>query len=107
MRDAVTKAEALVDSLFVDNPNPPEGATLESLWAEILILKKLVKKPGVEKVAKLLLEDEALAPLSIELLSQIIKAGYAKRGFTCNCSASSLRWYISQRTLNWNIVKRG
>lgn len=106
IREQVTKAELAVDQLFTDAPNPPPGATLESLWAEILQLKKLIRKPKVQTAIKLLLEDEELAGLPIPLIGNIVKAGFEKRGFTCNCSESSIRWYISQKTMEWNIVRR-
>jgi hypothetical protein len=60
----------------------------------------------VSSAIKLLLEDKQLSGVPIPLLASIVKAGFEKRGFECNCSESSVRWYISQKTMEWDIVRR-
>ena len=106
LKEQVDNAMVDVDLLFTDAPHPPENATVESLWLEILKLRGLIKKPKVQAAIKLLLEDKELAGIPIPLMANIIKAGFEKRGFECNCSESSIRWYISQKTMEWSIVRR-
>jgi hypothetical protein len=106
LRDQIDRAIAKTNELFPEVPPIPEGATVESLWAEILILKGLIKKPKVQSAIRLLLEDPKLAGVPIPLLASIIKTCFEQHNFDCNCSESSIRWYISQKTLEWNIVRR-
>jgi hypothetical protein len=103
---AIIAAKA-VDSLFLGGmPAMPENATLESLWLEICLLKGKAKKPKKVDAIKMLLEDERLAGLPIPLLADIIKKVFHNRGVACDTSDSSIRWYISQKTLEWNIIPR-
>lgn len=106
VREQITKADKALDKLFVDTPLPPPGATVMSLWEEILRLKKLVRKPKVEAAVRLLLEDPTLHSIPIGLMADLIKNAFERRGFTCNIKEASVRWYISQRTVDWSIVKR-
>lgn len=100
-------AAQTVNSLFMGTtPTIPPEATLESLWAEICRLKGKVKKPKKVDAIKLLLEDENLTGLTIPLMADIIQRVFKRHGVTCDTSDSSIRWYISQKTLEWNIKPR-
>ena len=100
-------AAKAVDALF-DNSMPPipEDATVESLWAELCQLRGKTKKPKKVEAIRLLLEDERLTGLSIPLLADIIRQVYKRHNVPCDTSDSAIRWYISQKTLEWNIKPR-
>ena len=94
---------------------PPEDATVESLWAEILELRKELKaikklkrgvKPKVGDAVKLLVEDPRLAQIPIPIIAEIIREVFKSFGIQSKCSESSVRWYLSQFSLEWDIVKR-
>jgi hypothetical protein len=89
-------------------PPPPSDATIESLWAMVLELRGFKKKnrPGVEEAVKLILEDQELAEIPIPMVAEIIREVYNIYGIKCKCSESSVRWYQSQRNLEWSIVRR-
>lgn len=106
----VAKAIKIVDSFLHIEPQEPltltKDATYEELWDRILILeRKKVKKPKVEAVVRLLLEDPELIHISLRDLAKIIQEVYAKYGLTCRTSEKSLSWYCSQRS-NWDIQRR-
>jgi hypothetical protein len=103
---AITAARA-VDALFVDAmPVMPVGTTIESLWEELCRLRGKIKKPKKVDAIRLLLEDDRLVGLTIPLLADIIKKVFHRHGVTCDTSDSSIRWYISQKTLEWDIKQR-
>ena len=89
-------------------PQPPADATVESLWAIILELKGFNKrhKVTVEEAVKSLLESEELSGIPIPMIAEIIREVFILYGIRCKCSESSVRWYQSQRNLEWNIVRR-
>jgi hypothetical protein len=89
-------------------PTPPPDATIESLWSMILELRGIKKKhrPSVEESVRLLLEDEGLAEIPIPMIAEIIREVFNIYGIKCKCSESSIRWYQSQRNLEWTIVRR-
>jgi hypothetical protein len=89
-------------------PPIPEGMTLEKLWVLYLdaTRKKKAKQPGVEEAAKLLLEDQNLSEIPIPMIAEIIREVFSAYGLKCKCSESSIRWYQSQRGLEWSIVRR-
>lgn len=110
--------QVLKDMFGKDLPGPngpPEGATIESLWAENqalqLELRKLKKlkrgvKPKVENAVKLLVEDQRLAQIPIPMLAELIREVFKSQGIPSKCSESSVRWYLSQFSLEWDIVRR-
>lgn len=110
LSEQVSKAILELKALFKDSepmPPPPEGATVESLWAMIQELtRKKAAKPGVEEAVKLLLEDTDLAEIPIPMIAEIIREVFSAYGLKCKCSESSVRWYQSQRNLEWSIVRR-
>lgn len=94
---------------------PPEDATPERLWEEVRKLRKELDalkrikrgvKPKVEEAVRRILEDERLAELSVPLIADIIRKIFNKFDQKCDCSESSIRWYMSQRNLQWKIVRR-
>ena len=94
---------------------PPAEATVESLWSEILELRKELKaikklkrgvKPKVGDAVKLLVEDQRLAQIPIPIIAEIIREVFKTYGIPSKCSESSVRWYLSQFSLEWDIVKR-
>lgn len=94
---------------------PPEDATPEQLWEEVRRLRKELDalkrikrgvKPKVEEAVKRILEDERLSELSVPLIADIIRKVFNRFEQKCDCSESSVRWYMSQRNLQWNIIKR-
>lgn len=93
----------------------PPDATLESLWAEILVLRREVQslqkkkrelKPKVEDAVRRLIEDPKLAQIPIPMMAELIREVFISYGLPCNCSSRSLRWYLSQYSLEWDIVRR-
>ena len=105
-QQASIAAQAVNDMFIGSRPPMPEDATLESLWTEICVLRGRVRKPKKVDAIKLLLEDERLTGLTIPLLADILKRVFHKHGVTCDTSDSSIRWYISQKTLEWDIKQR-
>lgn len=96
-----------LDSLFNSQlPPVPEGATIDSLWAEVCRLRKHTPKPRKVEAIRMILEDPRLVGLSIPLIADIIKKVFHHNGVSCDTSDSSIRWYISQKTLEWNIQPR-
>jgi hypothetical protein len=96
-----------VDAMFNGSIPPiPENVTLQQVWEELQRLKGKVKKPKKVDAIKLLLEDEKLTGLPIPLIADIIKRVFHRHGVTCDTSDSSVRWYISQKTLEWDIKAR-
>jgi hypothetical protein len=94
---------------------PPEDATIDSLWAEILALKEEIRKlkkvkrgvrPKVEDAVKILVTDPKLNLLPIAVVADLICQVFKLYGMKCNCSENSVRWYISQKGLEWDIVRR-
>jgi hypothetical protein len=103
---AILAAKA-IDQMFDGTTPPiPEDATRESLWAELCRLRGKTKKPKKVDAIKLILEDEKLTGLPIPLIADIIKRIFHRHGVTCDTSDSSIRWYISQKTLEWDIKPR-
>jgi hypothetical protein len=108
LKEQVEQAIQIVKQLF-DNAEPappiPEGMTLEKLW--VLYNKKRHNTiPGVEQVVKILLEDPNLDAIPIPVIAEIIREVFKVYGVKCNCSERSVRWYQSQRNLQWTIVRR-
>lgn len=114
----LVKAISSLKSLFGDlepEAKMPEDATIESLWEEVVALRrelnqlKRVKrgvKPKVENAVKILITDPELAQLPIPIIAELIREVFKGFGIPCDCSESSVRWYMSQRSLEWNIVRR-
>ena len=105
--EQATTAALLINSQF-DKAIPPipDHLTREAIWAELQKLKGKVKKPKKVTCIKLLLEDERFTGLPIALLADIIKKVFERNGIDCNTSENSIRWYISQKTLDWDIKPR-
>lgn len=94
---------------------PPEDATVESLWAMVLELKKEIHglkktkrgiKPKVEDAVRLLVEDPALCQIPIPMIAELIREVFKSYGLPSKCSESSVRWYLSQFSLEWDICRR-
>ena len=104
----IAKATEKLSKLFTsDEPIPPlpSDLTREDLW-RMLNSKGRILKPPVEMAARLILEDAAFAVLTPEQIAEIIRETYRMYGLHCNCSGASIRWYMSQKNLAWNIIKR-
>ena len=107
VREQAAEAARVVHALFEqDCPPIPEGATKESLWQEVCRLRNQIKKPRKVDAIKLLLEDPRFTGLSVALIADIIKRVFIRAGVPCDTSESSIRWYISQKTLEWAIKPR-
>ena len=101
------EAAKLVDTLFDDDiPPMPSDATIELLWKELCRLKGKSKKPKKVDAIKLLLEHESLTSLPVPLIADIIQKVFKHHGLACNTNESCIRWYITQKTLEWNIKPR-
>lgn len=120
LEDQVTLAIKEVKSLF-NSPPPakastlPPDATLESLWAVIVAqqeeLTKLKGKkrgghPKIEDAVKLLITNPMLAQIPIPMVANIIRDVFNLYGVKSACSEGSVRWYISQKSLIWDVVNR-
>lgn len=95
--------------------DPPPGVTVEELWEEMKIMReqldtlrraKRKNRPKVEQAARLILEDPRLTQIPIPMIAELIRAVFKSYGIDSSCSESSIRWYMSQRTLEWDIKKR-
>lgn len=119
LEQQIQEAIKTLRSLFGNNkpePNgPPEDATVDSLWSEIVALRKEITalrktkrgvKPKVEDAVKLLVEDQRLAQIPIPMLAELIREVFKSYSINCKCSESSVRWYLSQFSLEWDIVRR-
>lgn len=119
LSEQVAVAVQLVKSLFVNVEQTldlePKGETVEQLKEEVRELRRELAafkrlkrgvKPRVEDAVRLLLEAPELAELSIPMIAEIIREVYASYKVPCGCSDSSVRWYQSQRGIEWNIVRR-
>jgi len=111
LSEQVNKAIEVLKGMFKDTepmPPPPPDATIESLWAEVYEFRNPKRKtrPGVEEAVKLLLEDQDLPEIPIPMIAEIIREVFSAYGLKCKCSESSVRWYQSQRNLEWSIVRR-
>lgn len=110
--EQVTKAILSLKKLFRDlSPAPPipEGMTLETLWVlyqDAAQAKKKRHLPNVEDAVRTLLEDPDLAEMPISRIAEIVRETFGAYGVKCRCSESSVRWYQSQRNLEWAIVRR-
>lgn len=97
----------VVEKLFEGGmPVVPEGATIESLWAEICRMKGKIKKPKKVEAIRLLLEDERLSGLNPALIADIVQRVFKRHGLNCKTTEASIRWYISQKTIEWSIKPR-
>lgn len=108
LKEQVVRAIEKVDAMFYDGNKPPvpEGETLQSLWDEILKLRGLIKTPKKVAAVKMLLEDDELSDIPIAVLSDILQTVYKRHGVKCETSENSIRWYISQNTMIWDIKRR-
>jgi hypothetical protein len=95
--------------------HPPADATVESLWADLIKVRKELHaskrlkrgvKPKAEDAAKLLLCDMRLSQIPIPMIAEIIRGVFKSYGIESKCSESSVRWYQSQYGLDWPIVRR-
>ena len=105
-QQAVEAARMVNELVIKAMPPIPEDATVESLWKELCVLRGQVKKPKKVTAIQMLLEDERLTGLPIPLIADIIKKVFLRAGIPCDTSNSSVRWYISQKTLDWDIKPR-
>lgn len=100
-------AAKIVDAMFVGEIPPiPDDATVQTLWLELCKLKSHTRKPKKVEAIRALLEHEDLTGLPIPLLADIIQRVFKRHGVQCDTSDSSIRWYISQKTLEWDIKPR-
>ena len=115
----VELAVEILRSLFKEQimvpDSPPPDATVESLWEEMKVMReqldtlrraKRKNRPRVEHAARLILEDERLTEIPIPMIAELIRGVFKSYGIDSSCSESSIRWYMSQRTLEWDIKKR-
>jgi hypothetical protein len=112
LSEQVNRAIVVLKGMFKDTepaPPIPEGMTIEALWTlyqDAINTKKKKHSPGVEEAVKLLLEDPELPEIPIPMIAEIIREVFSAYGLKCKCSESSVRWYQSQRNLEWAIVRR-
>jgi hypothetical protein len=108
LKQQVELAITMVDAVFYDGSKPPipEGATVQGLWDEILKMRGLIKKPKVVETVRMLLEDERLADVPIPVLADVMKKVFARHRMKCATTENSIRWYISQHTMSWDIKRR-
>lgn len=112
LSEQVNRAIVVLKGMFKDTepaPPIPEGMTIETLWTlyqDAINTKKKKHSPGVEEAVKLLLEDPELPEIPIPMIAEIIREVFSAYGLKCKCSESSVRWYQSQRNLEWAIVRR-
>lgn len=94
---------------------PPPGITVEELWAEMRELRdqidllnraKKKNRPRIEHAARLILEDERLTEIPVPMIAELIRAVFKSYGLDSACSEASIRWYMSQRNLEWDIKTR-
>ena len=105
-QQAIEAARMVNELVIKAMPPVPEDATVESLWKELCMLRGQVKKPKKVTAIRMLLEDARLTGLPIPLIADIIKKVFLRAGINCDTSNSSVRWYISQKTLDWDIKPR-
>lgn len=92
----------------------PKEVTKAELWelykAAKMELNKLKSKrgdkPKVQDAVKALLENPDMVSIPIPLIAEIVKTVFEQHGTPCSCSEASVRWYISQNTLKWDIKAR-
>lgn len=107
IKEQAIAAIKVVESLFDEGMPPiPEEATVDTLWAEICRLRGKVKKPKKVEAIRLLLEDERLVGLNPALIADIIRNVYKRHNVPCDTTEASIRWYVSQKTMEWNIKPR-
>jgi hypothetical protein len=112
LSEQVNQAILVLKGMFKDSepaPPIPEGMSIETLWVlyqDAISTKKKKQNPGVEEAVKLLLEDLELSEIPIPMIAEIVRETFAAYGLKCKCSESSVRWYQSQRNLEWAIVRR-
>lgn len=112
LADQVNQAILAIKGMFKESdpaPPIPPDMTIEALWVlyqDALNAKKKRVAPGVEEAVKILLEDPELAEIPIPMIAEIIREVFGAFGIKCKCSESSVRWYQSQRNLEWSIVRR-
>jgi hypothetical protein len=110
LSEQVNEAIKSLKGMFKDSepaPPIPPDMTIEKLWILYLdATKKKKVQPGVEEAVKLLLEDDRLAEIPIPMIAEIIREVFGAYGLKCKCSESSVRWYQSQRNLEWAIIRR-
>ncbi len=101
------EAAKKIDALFDEGmPAIPPDATVDSLWAELCRLRGKVKKPKKVEAIRLLLEDDRYTALNVDLIAEIIQKVFRRHGVSCNTTGSCIRWYVSQKTLDWDIKAR-
>jgi hypothetical protein len=112
---AILKVKELFGNAEPEPAGPPKDATIDDLWHEVLELRKELKaikktkrgvKPKVETAVKVLVEDPQLAQIPIPIIAEIIREVFKSFGIQSKCSERSVRWYLSQYSLEWDIVKR-
>ena len=115
IQEAIKVLKGLFGNDKPEPVGPPEDATVESLWAEVILLRKEITslrktkrgvKPKVETAVKLLVEDQRLAQIPIPMLAELIREVFKSYSIPSKCSESSVRWYLSQFSLEWDIVRR-
>lgn len=115
LQEAVGLLKGMFGNAKQEPPGPPKGATLESLWKEIIALRKEITqlkktkrgvKPKVEDAVKLIIEDPRLAQIPIPMIAELIREVFKSYGIASKCSESSVRWYLSQFSLEWDIIRR-
>jgi hypothetical protein len=111
IQEQVNQAILIIKDQFKHSdpiPPIPFDLTLEELWVMYNDKKTKAKHkaPTVEAAVKLLLEDPELCEIPVADIAEIIKQVFNAYGIKCKCSESSVRWYKSQRCMEWDIVKR-
>ncbi len=115
IKEAVVLLKGLFGNHEQEPAGPPTDATVESLWNEVMELRKELRilkrtkrgvKPKVETAVKLLVEDERLAQLPIPMIAELVREVFKSYGIKCNTSESAVRWYLSQNSLEWDIIRR-
>lgn len=83
---------------------------LIALDEELRALKRKIRKARpkvtVEMAAKTILEDPETPHLNAALIAEIIRTTFHRYGHDCETSVGSIRWYITKKTQDWNIIPR-
>lgn len=78
-------------------------AELHALKAKV---RKARPKVTVEAAVRMILEDKETPNLNAALIADIIRTVFKRYGHDCKTSTGSVRWYITEKTQEWDIVPR-
>lgn len=115
IHEAILLLKDMFTTFEVEEKDPPSDATVESLWIEVMSLRKDIAalkktkrgvRPKVVDAVKRLVERQDLSQIPIPMMAELIREVFKTYGVPSKCSESSVRWYLSQYSLEWEIVRR-